>query len=118
MTRAQRALRTAHLALHDGDPAAAIDRAYYAAFYVATAALLTADERPRTHAGTHRRFHLHFVRPGRLSTDLGTTLKHAFELCQRADYEAFAVFDEAAAADLLADVERFAAAVETILTNP
>ena len=33
-------------------------------------------------------------------------------------YEAFAVFDEAAAADLLADVERFAAAVETILTNP
>lgn len=115
LEKAHRALETARGALTGGDPEGAIDRAYYAAFYMATAALLGAGEQPKTHSGTHNRFHLHFVRTDRIDRSVGATLQHAFELRQRATYEAFAVLDEAAASDLMADVEWFVDAVEALL---
>ena len=115
--KAHRMLRTAQLSLVDGDPESAINRAYYATFYAATAALLSVGEAPKTHSGTHNRFYDHFVRSGRLESDISDTLKEAFNLRQRADYEAVSLFDEAAAADLMADVEHFVAAVEALLAS-
>jgi len=109
--RARRALRTAHTNLSDGDPPAAINRAYYAA----TAALLHAGETPGTHKGTHRRFHLHFVASGQFPVIIGQTLGFVYEMRQRAYYETFTVFDEAAVADLITDVERFVQAAEAML---
>ena len=114
--KARRALETARAVLKLGDAEAAVNRAYYAAFHAATAALLSVGEAPKTHAGAHQRFHLHFVASGRLSRAQGETLRHAFELRQRADYEAFTVFDEAATANLIADVEGFVETVVTLLT--
>ena len=113
--RVRRALKTAHTNLSDGDPPAAINRAYYAAYYAATAALLHAGETPGTHKGTHRRFHLHFVASGQFPVIIGQTLGFAYEMRRRADYETFTVFDEAAVADLITDVERFVQAVEAML---
>ncbi len=113
--KARRALDTARLNLDHGDTEAAINRAYYSAYYTALAALLTHGETPKTHSGTHDRFYLHFVHSGHLPVSVGKTLKFAFNLRQRADYETFAVFDEAAAADLITDVEAFVQAVEEML---
>ncbi len=113
--KARRALETARLTLDHGDADAAINRAYYAAFHAATAALLAVGETPKTHSGTHHRFHLHYVKSGRLSSSIGKTLSYASDARQRADYEAFTVFDEAAAADLITDVEAFVGAVEEML---
>jgi hypothetical protein len=114
-TKAQRMLRTAHVSLDDGDPESAINRAYYAAYYAATAALLSVGETPKTHTGTHNRFYGHFVQSGSIASEIGATLKEAFNLRQRADYEAVSIFDEAAATDLIVDVERFVEAVEAML---
>ena len=111
--QARRALQSAWLTLHDGDVRAAINRAYYAA----TAALQGEGEAPDSHKGVHRRFHLHFIKSGRLETSQGKLLKFAFDLRQRADYEAFTIFDEAAAADLITDAETFVEAVEALLTT-
>ncbi len=94
---------------------AAISRAYYAAFYAAMAALLSVGEAPKTHSGTLQRFRLHFIKTGRLPLSLGDVLTYAFDARQRADYEAFAIFDEAAVADLISDVEAFVQAVEEML---
>lgn len=116
--KAHRTLESARSALGSGDPESAVDRAYYAAFYMATAALLSLSERPKTHSGTHIRFHLHFVRTDRLDRSTGATLQHAFELRQRATYEAFAVFDEASASHLIRDVERFIERVDILLNQP
>lgn len=113
--KAHRMLKTARLSLYDGDPESAINRAYYAAFYAATAALLSVGETPKTHSGIHNRFYRHFVRSGRLASEVGDTLKEAFNLRQRADYEAVSIFDEAAAAHLIADVQRFVVAVEGLM---
>lgn len=110
-----RALETAHLTLNDGDARAAINRAYYAAFYAATAALLDKGEAPKSHKGVHRRFHLHFVAGGPLDAAIGGILSFASDARQQADYDAFTIFDEAAAADLIVDVERFVDVVEAML---
>ena len=109
--QAERALRTARLALDDGDGGGAVNRAYYACFYLARAALLGVGEVPKTHKGTHARFKLHFVADGPLPPDDGRILTDAFAARQRSDYDTFAVTDTAAAADLLADAERFVEAV-------
>jgi uncharacterized protein (UPF0332 family) len=115
--RARQALQTARAILRLPDVEAAINRAYYAAYYAATAALLHVGETPKTHKGIHLRFHLHFVSSGSLPEAMGRTLDHAFAMRQRADYEAITVFDERAAADLIADVERFVEAVQEMLTQ-
>lgn len=113
--QARRALKSASLTLNDGDTKAAINRAYYAAFYAATAALLGKGEAPKSHKGMHQRFHLHFVASGPLSKATGSVLSFAGDTRRQADYDAFTVFEEAAIADLLADVEAFVDAVEALL---
>ena len=115
VSKADRALATARLTLDDGDVAASVNRAYYACFYLAQAALLGAGEQPRTHSGTHNRFAFHFTRTGRVAKDTGRILPHAAEARERADYDFISVTDPAAASDLLRDAERFVAAVRALL---
>ena len=115
VAKADRALASARRTLDDGDPEAAVNRAYYACFYLVQAALLGVGETPKTHAGTHSRFAYHFVRPGRVPQDIGRILPYAAETRERSDYDAFAITDTAAAADLLTDAERFVAAVRAFL---
>ncbi|WP_456427400.1 HEPN domain-containing protein [Rhodocaloribacter sp.] len=109
------ALKTAHLMLKEGDAGAAVNRSYYAAFYAATAALLSTEEASRTHKGGIRRFNLRFVQPGSFPLDVGAVLAFAAAARQQANYDAFTVFEEAAVADLITDVERFVQAVATRL---
>ena len=115
LAKAARALQAARLALTADDAETATNRAYYACFYVAQAALLGVGEEPKTHAGAHTRFRLHFVASGALSTSTGSILTDAFAARQRLDYNALAVTDARAAAGLLADAERFVQTVRALL---
>ena len=117
LDKAHRALDAARLLADASDAAGAINRAYYAAFYAARAALLTVGETPKTHAGTHNRFRVRFVDTGQISAALGKVLPLAFDLRLGADYDALTVFDEAAVIDLLADVDTFVQAGEPLLTS-
>jgi uncharacterized protein (UPF0332 family) len=112
--KAERALATARQVVGE-DPEAAVNRAYYACFYLAQAALLDVGEEPKSHAGTHNRFAFHFVATGRIPENVARTLPYAAQARERADYNALVVTDSRAAADLLADAERFVAAVRTVL---
>lgn len=95
----------------------AINRAYYAAFHTAQAALLTVGETPKTHAGVRTRFNKHFVKTGAITGQVGAILADAETMRAQADYDAFSTFDTQAAADLLADVETFVEAVEALLNE-
>lgn len=77
--------------------------------------LLGVGDEPKTHAGTRRRFSARFVASGRVSHEIGRILPDAFRLRLSSDYDAFAVTDIRAAADLLADVERFVAVVREMV---
>ena len=116
LDRAREDLRAARHSLDGGFVRAAVNRAYYAAFNAARAALLDAGEAPRTHAGVRNRFGLRFVATGAVADELGEVLNLAETLRNRADYEVMATFEARGAADLLEDVERSVAAAGLLLS--
>jgi uncharacterized protein (UPF0332 family) len=92
MAKATRAAESAALLLNAGDLDGASNRAYYAMFDAARAALLAAGvqmdgEAPRTHGGVISAFSLHLVKPGRVSLELGRALNRAEEIRLVADYK-------------------------------
>ena len=115
LEKAYEALDTARLTSDNGHQSAAINRAYYAAFYAASAALYRSGEAPRSHKGVRTRFYERYVRSGRLDQPTAAILSVAEEARRNADYDAFTDFDRDAALDLVADVERFVSAVEDLL---
>jgi uncharacterized protein (UPF0332 family) len=76
MAKAVRATASAKILLDTGDVDGACDRAYYAMFNAARAALLASGapvqaDISRTHSGLIAAFSLHLVKPGQVSVDLG-----------------------------------------------
>jgi len=92
MAKAIRAAASAKILLDTGDIDGACDRAYYAMFNAARAALLVSGapvppDISRTHSGLIAAFSLHLVKTGRVSVDLGKALNKVEELRLIADYK-------------------------------
>ena len=115
MHKAHQAIDDARLLLDHDRTEAAVNRIYYAAFDAARAALLTQDEAPSSHSGVKSRFSYHFVRTNRIDRRHGRTLAVAEDMRNRADYNAFAVFDAEAAEDMLDDVRQLIDAIANML---
>lgn len=109
--KAMRAREAARRALDADDAETAVNRAYYACFHAARAALAGEDEQPKTHSGVHNRFACLIVATGRVPMEVARTLPHAAQVRERADYDALTLADLSAAADLVADANRFVAVV-------
>lgn len=91
LSRAHRAATPAELLLEDGDIDGACNRAYYAMYDAARAALLAAKAPVdpnviRTHNGLIAAFGLHLVKPGLINSEMGRTFNRAQEIRQAADY--------------------------------
>ena len=92
MTKAQRALASAHTLLADGDNDGACNRAYYAMFDAARAALIASKapvppEIAKTHSGLISAFSLHLVKSGRFPVELGKSFNKVEDLRLVADYK-------------------------------
>ncbi len=91
MAKARRALTSAKLLLDSGDVDGACNRAYYAMFDAARAALLSIHapvpaEVARTHSGLITAFSLHLVKPGLVAVEHGRSLNKVEDLRLIADY--------------------------------
>jgi uncharacterized protein (UPF0332 family) len=91
LAKAVRAASSAALLLADGDINGACNRAYYAMFDAARAALVAAavpvdPNVARTHNGVIAAFGLHLVKTGQVGRQWGRTLNRAQEIRQVADY--------------------------------
>ncbi|MGY4750270.1 HEPN domain-containing protein [Pannonibacter sp. Q-1] len=91
MAKAQTACTSAQALLALGDTDGAANRAYYAMFDAARAALLSSGaqvdpEIGRTHSGLIGAFGSHLVKTGLVSRDLGRQLNRAHEIRLVADY--------------------------------
>ena len=91
MDKASKASASAKLLLDSGDVDGACNRAYYAMFDAARAALIwsAATVEPavaKTHSGLISAFSLHLVKTGRLPVELGKALNRAAEIRLVADY--------------------------------
>jgi HEPN domain len=78
LTKADRCLKTAELALADADPDSACNRAYYAMFNAARAALIIAGQSKlamaKTHSGLVAAFGLHIAKAEHVPVELGRLL--------------------------------------------
>ena len=116
MQKADRALASARLLLDAGDTDGACNRAFYAMFDAARAALANEvqPETTKTHGGLIAAFGLRLVKPGRLPKELGRMLNRAEEVRLLADYTGGAV-EPADARELLSQAEAFVNAVRDYL---
>ncbi|MBK7002588.1 MAG: HEPN domain-containing protein [Rhodoferax sp.] len=117
MAKANRALASARLLLDSGDVDGACNRAYYAMFDAAQAALLSINapvptEIARTHSGLISAFSLHLVKPGRIAVEHGRSLNKVEDLRLIADYKGDTVTLENAEW-ALEQARKFLAAVQT-----
>mgnify|MGYP000167241688 FL=1 len=78
---------------------------------------MTEGEEPTSHAGILSRFSYHFIRTGRISEEVGQVLARAETDRNRADYDAFSVFEIQAAEDLVGDVSQFTKVVRQLIKN-
>lgn len=90
--KALRAAESAKILLDTQDCDGACNRAYYAMFDAARAAMVAANspvqpESVRTHGGLIGAFSLHMVKTGRVPVELGRALNKVEELRMIADYK-------------------------------
>jgi len=115
MAKAERACRSARALLDLGDSDGATNRAYYAMFDAARAALLSTGmvdlNIGRTHSGLISAFGQHLVKQGKVSKDFGRLLNRAHEIRQIADYNGESV-ELAEAKDIVEQAEPFVAVLK------
>jgi len=95
MARAERAIEAAHLLCASDQPEAAVNRAYYAAFYAASALLMARDLESSKHTGVMSLFDREFVLAGLVDRKHGRALHELFRARNQADYAFFVEFDQA-----------------------
>jgi uncharacterized protein (UPF0332 family) len=89
----------------------AINRAYYAAFYSACAALLRKGRQFTKHTSVRAAVNKEFVKTAKLSEDLGRFYNTIFDERGEGDYEVFADFNAKDVALRIDECERFVAAM-------
>jgi hypothetical protein len=118
MAKAAQALASARVLLETNDADGAANRAYYAMFDAAQAALLSsgvpaADALGKTHRGVINAFSAYLVKEGPVSKELGRQLKRAEEVRLVADYNGETV-TLADAAELVNQAELFVKAMQAL----
>jgi uncharacterized protein (UPF0332 family) len=118
MAKAAQAVASARVLLETNDADGATNRAYYAMFDAAQAALLTsgvpaADALGKTHRGVINAFSAYLVKEGPVSKELGRQLKRAEEVRLVADYNGETV-TLADAAELVNQAELFVKAMQAL----
>lgn len=71
----------------------AVNRLYYACYYVASALMLSARLDATTHKGIQRQLGLHFIMKGKLDPYYGSIYTRLFNARQAGDYEDFVFCD-------------------------
>lgn len=118
MAKATQAVSSARVLLALGDSDGASNRAYYAMFDAAQAALLSSgvpapDALGKTHRGLINTFSAYLVKDGPVSKAQGRQLKRAEEMRWVADYNGESVM-QADAAELVSQAEQFVKAMQAL----
>jgi uncharacterized protein (UPF0332 family) len=113
--KAKRYLRTAELALKDGDYDSCVSRCYYAMFFMAEALLLEKGLKISSHKGTLSLFGEHFIKTNIFSDNLGKSLRRAYDLRQKGDYAIGFMVNRKDAEDEVEKAKTFVTEIENYL---
>lgn len=107
LKRAREALEEALLMKQEAHWNTCANRLYYACFYAVTALLAKEDRGSGKHSGVKAFFNQRWVRPGKVSKELGKLYNQLFEARQEGDYVDFVSFDHDAVAPWIPQVSDF-----------
>jgi uncharacterized protein (UPF0332 family) len=102
-------LATAAENIEHGWHRASVSRAYYAVFYMASAALFSQSVVRGKHSGVESAFSEFLIKPGHIEPEYGRIYQRARRSREEADYAEDAAIDEAEARQALSDAGRFVA---------
>lgn len=105
--RAREMLQVAQANLEDGFYGSAINRAYYAIFYAASALLLTKGETKSKHSGVISTFRRLFIKTGLIETEYSDIYGTVMDARMDSDYDMVYEAEENTARKLLSDAQRF-----------
>jgi uncharacterized protein (UPF0332 family) len=115
LEKSRKSLAAATLLSRDGFTEAAISRAYYAAFYLAQAALATKDISRSKHSGVIAAFGEHLTKKKLLPESLHKTFVSLYENRVTSDYTVEAAPSSGETREILEVARQFTESVETYL---
>ncbi len=115
LEKAQEDLATAHELASLGRFRAAVNRAYYAIYHLATAVLLTKEIERSKHAGVQAAFGHHFIKPGLIEPEYGRILVSARKARETCDYADRIELDTEVTMAIIADADRFVVRMKSYL---
>ena len=117
LERAREDLATAHDNIGQGYSRAAVNRAYYAVFHMASAALFSQGIQRRKHSGIESAFSQFLVKPGHIEPEFSRIYQQARRLREEADYAEMVNFDQTTAQQTVINAERFVDRIEQFLQD-
>jgi uncharacterized protein (UPF0332 family) len=115
LERSEDALKEAESLQEEALYMGAANRAYYAAFYAASALLLTKSMEFTKHSAVISTFGQSFVKTGEIEEDYHVILRELFEARQVADYDLYNKTDEETARKLLDKAKKFVNRVKDLV---
>lgn len=85
-------LEVAKWALETNHLPSAVNRLYYACFYMVSALLFAEGHKSTKHSGVRSLFNLHWIKTGRLPAEMSFFYRDLFNYRQRGDYDDFVTF--------------------------
>lgn len=115
LQRAQESLQAARELLGNNYYDIAASRAYYAAFYAATALLLNSSLEFSKHSGVIAAVHQHFIKTSKMDQRFGKDLNWLFELRSVGDYGVVIHVSQDEAKEAIVCAGEFVAMVKSVL---
>ena len=115
LSRAYEDIDDARRSLGEGSYRLALNRAYYAVFHMATAALALLGQERRRHSAVESAFHEYLIKPGFIEPEYGQFYGEARQWRERADYRFGMVFDKKTTRQIVDRAERLITRLEQFL---
>ena len=117
LSRANETLESARLLLAHGDLHSAVNRIYYACFYVVEALLRTEGLFSRRHSGVMALLDKHWANAGRIPPEMAGFYHEILDKRQAGDYAPFVTFEPQKVAEWLQQAEQFVRCVSELVVR-
>jgi len=115
--RSDEAIQEAELLCREGFYNAAVNRLYYACYYVISALFLKDDIEAHTHSGMKTLFGMHYVKTEKIPINQASIYYTLFEKRHSGDYDDFIYFDHEMTQELIALTKEFTSTIKEMVTK-
>jgi len=115
--RANETIKEVPYLLEQGFYRTAINRMYYACYYIVSALLMQNSFEARTHKGAITLFSLNFIKTGKINENAGKLYRSLFELRQTGDYDESKDISKEDVASRLKSAQQFIKTIENLINK-